>query len=346
MTVVVSPFMAERPQLISLILVVWLAATAHGALTRHRLPWWTLAVSYIWTNLHGMWILIPAAMLVVAVGLFADRRPGWRPVAVRAVAIAAGSFALAALTPVGPRLAYWPFVVRDAASDVSEWRPTTIEGVYGFAFVAVLAIWVYAIARDRERAPRSEILWMLVTFAFSLMAARNVAPAALLMAPFVVTALQRCYGARLATLPDLRVPSALLPATVAVAALLTIVRVASVEPIADGVPLRIVAELKDRPGTVRVFNSYSVGGVLTGLGAPQVSVAIDGRTDNYSAAFVHEHFLATTQLFHWRRLIARLHPDVVVTGQGGQLYDELTRIGWTTTMVDGDFALLDPPDRP
>jgi hypothetical protein len=82
--------------------------------------------------------------------------------------------------------------------------------------------------------------------------------------------------------------------------------------------------------------------VLTGFGAPHISVAIDGRTDNYSAEFVHRHFLATTQMFQWRELVADLVPDVVVVGQGGQLYDELTRSGWTTTVVDGDFALLDP----
>jgi hypothetical protein len=341
--IVVSPFLAERPQLVSLVLVVWLAGVVRRLLVEQELAWWAIPVGYLWANLHGMWVLLPAVLVVATVGLALDRQPGWRPAAGRSLVVAAASFAGAALTLAGPRLAYWPFVVRDAASDVSEWRPTTITGIYGLAFVALLALWVLAVARSRTPAPVSEVLWVVGSFTFGMVAARNVAPAALLMAPFVVVALERAYGPALRRTSSPRLPIWLLGGTVALAVGLTTLRVATVAPIADGVPLSIVDELKSRPGTVRVLNSYSVGGVLTGLGAPEISVAIDGRTDNFSPEFVHRHFLATTQLFHWRQLMRDLDPDAVVVGEGGQLYDELIRIGWTLTLVDGDFALLDPP---
>lgn len=343
--IVVSPFLAERPQLISLVLVVWLAGVVRRFLLEHKLPWWTLLVGYAWANLHGMWVLLPAALAVGVVGLAVDAKTGWRAAATRGVLVAGGTFMLAALTPAGPRLAYWSFVVRNAASDVSEWRPTTVTSVYGLAYLAILGLWVLAVARSRSQTPRSETLWMLGVFAFGLLAARNVAPAALLMAPWTAAALQRCFGPSLDATRSPRVPTWLVAATVVVAAVVTSARLIAQQPIADGVPLAIVAELKSRPGPVRVLNSYSVGGVLTGFGAPHISVAIDGRTDNYSPAFVHRHFLATTQMFQWRELVADLDPDVVVVGQGGQLYTELTRIGWRTTLVDGDFALLDPPGR-
>jgi len=341
--IVLSPFLSERPQLISLVLVVWLAGVVRRLLLDHTLPWWTVAVGYLWANLHGMWVLLPIALAVAATGLALDHRVGWRTAAARSLMVAGGTVLVAALTPAGPRLAYWSFVVRDAAGDVSEWRPTTLTDIYGLAYLAVLALWVLAVARGRQQAPRSEILWMLGVFAFGLVAARNVAPATLLMAPWAAAALHRTFGEALERVRSPLVPIWLAAATVAVAAVLTPVRVATQQPIADGVPLAIVDDLTARPGPVRVLNSYSVGGVLTGLGAPHVSVAIDGRTDNYSPEFVHRHFLATTQLFRWRELLADLDPDVVVVGQGGQLYDELTRIGWSTTLVDGDFALLDPP---
>ncbi len=344
--IVVSPFLTERPQLVSLVLVVWLAGVVRRLLLNHELPWWTLAFGYLWANLHGMWVLLPITLIGAVIGLALDSKAGWRPAAVRASIVAVASVALASLTPAGPRLAYWSFVVRDAAGDVSEWRPTTVTGTYGIAYLALLGLWVLAVARQPSRTPRSEILFVLAVFAFGLLAARNVAPSALLMAPWVAGALQRCFGPSLERSHSPRVPSLVPAATFILAVLLTSARVITQPPIADGVPLGIVAELKSRPGPVRVLNSYSVGGVLTGLGAPNISVAIDGRTDNYSAEFVHRHFLATTQLFQWRELVDDLDPDVVVIGEGGQLYTELSLLGWETTMVDGDFALLEPPGRP
>lgn len=343
--IVVSPFLSERPQLISLLLVVWLAGVTRRLLLEQVLPWGILAVGYLWANLHGMWVLLPVVLGVAAVGLVVDGTPGGRKTAGRVAIFAAGSVILSALTPAGPRIAYWSFIVRDAAADVSEWRPTTVTGVYGMAYLTIFCLWVLAVARARTPVPRSEILLVLGVFAFGLIAARNVAPCVLLMAPWVAAALQRSFGQAMKETSPPRVPSWLLVATIVVATLVTSARVVTQQPIADGVPLRIVAELKSRPGPVRVLNSYSVGGVLTGFGAPHISVAIDGRTDNYSAEFVHRHFLATTQLFRWRELVGDLDPDAVVVGQGGQLFNELTRIGWTTTLVDGDFALLDPPVR-
>ena len=187
---------------------------------------------------------------------------------------------------------------------------------------------------------------MTAVFGFGLVAARNVAPSALLMAPVAASALDRTFGGSLSKIASPKVPAFVATATVVTALLVAALRLVVVQPIANGVPLAIVDELRDRPGTVRVLNSYSVGGVLTGLGAPDISVAIDGRTDNFAPPFVHRHYLATTRLFRWRELLRDLDPDVVVTGKGGQLYDELSRLGWRTTLVDGDFALLDPPANP
>jgi hypothetical protein len=114
-------------------------------------------------------------------------------------------------------------------------------------------------------------------------------------------------------------------------------------PLVEGLPTTIVAELKARPDQVRVLNSYVIGGYLTGEGAPQISVAIDGRTENYDPDFVHRYFLATNQMVGWRDLLAELHPDVAVIGKDSQLATELERQGWKVTTVDGDFVLLDRP---
>ena len=306
-------------------------------------PWWSIAVAYLWANLHGMWVLFPLAMGALALGLAIDRRDGWRRGALRALIVGGAAAVGAALTPVGPKPAYWPLVVRDAASDISEWQPTVLASRFSLAFALLFLLWPLALARAKTLAPCSEIVWMISVFLFSLQAGRNVAPAIVLMAPFVAVALQRAFGERLAAIRTPTVPRALQAATLAGAVAVTVLLCLTQRPLVDGLPFRIVDTLRDQPGTVRVLNSYNVGGVLTGFGAPQVSVAIDGRTDNFDPEFVHRYLAATTKLVEWREVVREVDADYAVLGKGGTLATELRHSGWTRVMVDGDFVLLEAP---
>jgi len=341
--ITLSPFMAERPQLVSLILTAWLVHVVRQSLDGRVLPWWTVAVTYGWANLHGMWVLAPLAFVILALGLALDRQQGWKRPATRAGLIALASAAAAMLTPVGPKLAYWPLVVRDAASDISEWQPTVLIGRYSLAYALLFLLWAIAVARSEKKTPRSEVLWMLSIFLFSLQAGRNVAPAIVLIAPFVAVALQRTYGERLSRRPAPQLPRLLLPVTFGLAGVFTVATVWARPPIVDGIPFRIVAALRAEPGTVRVLNSYNVGGVLTGFGAPQISVAVDGRTDNFEPAFVHRYLAATTKLVEWRKVVREVDAQYAVLGRGGTMATELQRAGWTRLMTDGDFVLLEAP---
>jgi hypothetical protein len=178
---------------------------------------------------------------------------------------------------------------------------------------------------------------------FSLQAGRNVAPAIIMLAPFVALALDRNYGERLGRLSRVTLPRVILIGTMVLAVLAT-GSLALLRPaLVDGIPFRIIDALKGQPGTVRVLNSYNVGGVLTGFGAPEVSVAIDGRTDNYDPTFVHRYLAATTKLVEWREVINELDVDFAVVGRDGVLATELTHAGWSEVMTDGDFVLLSPP---
>jgi hypothetical protein len=230
---------------------------------------------------------------------------------------------------------------------VSEWQPTNLLDHYSVFFLLLMFVWVHAVARSRISAPRSEVLWMGAVFVFALVAARNVAPAAILASPFVVLALERAYGPELATSAQApQVPRPVLWLVPTVALVAAAILIAIRPPLVAGLPSAIVTDLQSRPGQVRVLNSYVVGGYLTGAGAPHISVAIDGRTENYDPAFVHRYFLATNQTVGWRTLMADLRPDVVVVGTDSQLATELRHVGWRTTIVDGDFTLLDPPQKP
>ena len=342
--ITLSPFMAERPQLAALVLTSWLTSRVRLALDGRPIPWWSVAVAYLWANLHGMWVLFPLAMGALALGLTLDRRPGWRQGAARALTAGLAAVVAAALTPVGPRLAYWPLVVRDAASDISEWQPTVLASRFSLAFALLFLLWPFALARAKTLAPRSEIVWMLGVFLFSLQAGRNVAPAIVLMAPFVAVALQRAFGERLFAIRTPTVPRGLHAVTLTAAVSVTTFLCLAQQPLVDGLPFRMIDRLRDEPGVVRVLNSYNVGGALTGFGAPEVSVAIDGRTDNFEPAFVHRYLAATTKLVQWRKVVREVDADFAVLGKGGTLATELRHAGWERVMVDHDFVLLRAPN--
>jgi hypothetical protein len=290
-----------------------------------------------------MWVLVPVVMGVLVVGLAVDRPVDWRRRAQRAAVVGAGSVLLAAMTPAGPRLAYWSLVVRDTARDISEWQPTTLADKYGLVYLAVFLLWVMAVSRSARRVPPAEVLWMCSMLLLGLQAGRNIAPTVILMAPVAASALTQTCGVHLARLPRLRVHAAVpLALIVTAASLATVVHVQR-GTVVDGLPYRIVADLESRPGTVRVLNDYDVGGFLTGVGAPKISVAIDGRTDNYDPDFVHRYLRAVSLLVDWRDVVAELDPDAAVTDMAGPLNEELQNAGWTVVVEDGDYVLLDPP---
>jgi hypothetical protein len=339
-----APFLSERPQLISLIFVIWLGKCIRTLLATGQLPWRVLAFTYLWANLHAMWVLVPAALGVAAIGLVVDRAPFWREAALRCMVFCLGSVAAAALTPVGPRLAIWSLVVRNAASDISEWQPTVFANRHTIGFLLVFLVWAAAVARSNVQAPRSEAIWMIAVMIFVTQAGRNVAPGIVLIAPMACLAADRAWGTSLRAHAEPLIPKGIMSVTSGLAVLGCLAFSLSSPALAAGLPNHIVAILKDRPSErVRVLNSYNVGGYLTGMGAPKISVAIDGRTDNYDPQFVHRYLTQTSSFVTAERLIRKLDPDVAVLGKTSTLAKDLQRHGWRKTLVDGDFVLLDRP---
>lgn len=342
-TLVVSPFFSERPQLVSLVLAVWLASQAVSALHGKPWSWWTLAWAYVWANLHGMWVLVPIALVVTMVATAVERGPQWLPRVQRTAALLVGVVGLSALTPAGPRLTYWPLVVRDAADQISEWQPTTLTDKYGIAYLAIFLIWALATARTTKPTRWGEVLWMFAMLLLGLQAGRNVAPTAILMAPVAAAALDRAFPA-LSTRGRLNHIHPAVPAVIiALAGLLAGWVHVERGSVTDRMPFDIVSTLSNRGEVVRVLNAYNVGGFLTGEGAPEISVAIDGRTDNYDPEFIDRYLLATEQLVRWRSLVADLRPDAAVFRTDSAMTTELRHSGWSEVERDGAWVLLTPP---
>lgn len=332
-----SGFLRERPQAFSLLFVIWLAK-ACARVRRGQQPraGRFLAVQWLWANTHGMWVLTPVMILLGAAGDLADSGRAGLPRLRRNALLAAGAVVVAACTPVGPGLVVQPFIVQAAAKGVSEWQHTTLWGS-SLPYLIMICLLIAGSAWRRQHMPRSDAVWIVGVFVFSLMAARNVAPAAVLLAVPTAEALSR-----LVSLPArVRVPRAIPVGVLVVAGALVGTVVAVEAPVSAQEPTRLVREIPTLPGPHHLLNDYNVGGFITGT-QPRASVAIDGRADNFPPSYVSAYLDAEDLRGDWPALIAKLAPDCAVLSKGSPLAHVLVaEYHWRTVDQQSGYVLLD-----
>ena len=339
----------ERPQLVSLLLLTWLARHARDMLRGEDGPrWWAvLGVVAFWANVHGLWVLAPFACAVVALARLADGGPdaprsARRPVVLALVAVVGGC-----LTPLGPRSLLLPFTLKGATHAIVEWGPTVLADVTSFGVVLLTVPVLVAWARSGFRVPRSEVVYVLALLAFAMVAFRSLPPALILLAP--VYADRLCVSWPRPTIPPRpveRVVLATLGCVVAVAGVVApVTRLVTGDPLPrETMALDIAARLAHEPGEHRVLNSYNTSGVLLLFGGPRTRLAIDGRADRYGGAYVDRYLRALALGGDWRGLVRELRPTHAVLATDAPLLQMLRVDGWRV-VVDDDhgYTLLEPP---
>lgn len=301
------PFIVERPQLFSLPLLIWLAVVSQRVLCAGRVPpWWQVAlVTYLWANLHGLWVLTPVALTLAMLAVLLQSPTSARALVRPLAACVLAAFAVGTLTPAGPRLLLTPFLLRDAAQGVREWQPTSLTSPIAWGLLALLVLMFLGWARAREPIPVSEIVWTLAWAGFALLAVRNIPPATLLLAPVVLGRLQETFPG---VSSSLRVPRSWVAAVLVSGGLGALAVVSLVPNLPRGTPLALVARLSDLNEPVRLLNDPNVGGLVIAYAEPQVKVAVDGRADRYGAAFLGEYRDLMNLKPGWQVTLASLHP--------------------------------------
>jgi hypothetical protein len=339
-----SPFLAERPQVLSFIFVAWLSGQLRTILLGH-VPrvWSTVGLCWLWANVHGMWFVLP--VFVMTTGVFAWCEDRSRvSLAARCTLIALLAGLAAAVTPVGPRLALWPIVVSHVAAPISEWQPTVPLSAVGLPFLLLVVVIVASWAGSSERLPPGRMLFTFAAVAFGLSAFRNVAPAAILLLPEAAAACSLTLAFTPASPRAHRTTSRVAATAALIGLCLAGVRLTTSPTITREEPTRIAAELRARTIPVRVLNSYNVGGFLTGQATPGVRVAIDGRTDMWTSTFVVNYLEAISGRGDWRKLVDELRPDAAVLPADNQVAQGLRRERqWRVVMTDEHWQLLMPP---
>jgi hypothetical protein len=331
-----SPNLLDRPQLFALVLVAALLPLfdrARTGVAPHPLV--AAALGWLWASLHGSWPLLPLALCLAAACVRVDRRRGARALLLAAAAAVAG----AALTPVGPALLVRPYVVARASYTLNEWQPTAPMSPFGVAYTVLLATLAVSWARS-ARVEAGELVWAGAIALGGLLAWRNVGFATLLLAPVVARRLSAVVPAgRRSEIPRWAL------ATFAGVAATTLVALAVASPtFPDDAPTGLLATLRAQPGEIRLLDDYNVGGLVTGLGGPHVSAAVDGRIDAFPPGFLARYGQAVTLRGDWSGLLAELRPTHALLQANRPLTHVLeTERGWRRLGADRTYVLLAAP---
>jgi hypothetical protein len=346
----------DRPQTLSFLFLVLLghwAVRLWQAGTRPR-AWLLAVVCLLWAQLHGLWILAPAAFGLLAVGLLAEGRRRDRA-AVRAAAVCLLASLSGLVNPHGAAAFLLPLRFRAATPLIVEWQPSTVRQLPTVVLLLLVAMIVLAWAAGPRTPRRVELVWVFAWLLFGLLAARNVVPAVLLLAPAAAGAVDRTWGGRAAhwTRPSSVRESRLLGAGVAVTLLAGVLlagqQTATARPLSRLPAVRIAGWLAHQPGPVRVFNHYNVSGSLIAFGGGRVRLVVDGRADQWGDRYLRRQTDAVQLGPGWRSTFESFHPEAAVLPDSSPLAQLLLDEGtWRVQLREGHYLLLLParPDRP
>lgn len=345
--VIAAAHFQERPQLFSLMLLVWLASVMQSVLVEHRVrrPVVVIALTWLWANLHGLWVMVPAALglvaLAAAIQWFRDRD---KPMPTQLAAITGATVVVAMLTPAGPTILTSPFTFASATRHISEWQPTNFHNALTIAFALLVALLLVAWARSTQPVPSTEIWYALGITASALMAFRSVPPAAILLAPVVANRLiavfpraDRLDSAREAML--LRVAAV---GIVTVGAIMTFSQATRTSPIPNSVPVSLAERIDAAPGDHRVLDDYNASGAIIEWGGPHTQVYIDGRADRYGAKLINRYSDLVATRGQWQQTLAGLDVNYALLERTAPLTRVLVDRGWHVVATQGKFALLVP----
>ena len=292
--------LAERPQLISFILLAVVARAWWSTLGDGRARWWLIPLTWAWACMHGLWIFGIALGVLMVVARVADHPSTWRR-SLTLLLVPVAGLAAAGLTPLGPALILNPLKVNGAVSDfVQEWQPATVRNPLLAIFLAT-ALCVVILWARAGRTPPSRILLFVAAVFCALWMARLIAVGAILLAPLFAEALQALrhrspsrWGRR-----ELRMWGLMALSTTVVAMALA--------PLVAHAPAKVPTSLTNRlnaiPSGSTILSDHALSGWLMWT-QPDLKEAFDLRSEVYPASWIGRFQSAVAVQPGWQSFIA------------------------------------------
>jgi hypothetical protein len=327
----------DRPQTFSLVFVAALLSPVTRALFEDRLPalGYVAGATWLWANIHGLWVLIPGLLALLTIARLAERVPTWRTSAVAFIVSLVG----ASLTPVGPKLLLSVFLVRNSTRYIQEWAPTALTNPVAWGLASAIGFVLVGWSRGVVSRPRVA-LYLISVGTFGLMAVRNAIVAGLLLAPVVLDAISRAF-------PHLRssitVPRWLVPATASVMTFVAAMVFVLHAGLAGGQPIRIAEQLAKTRVPLKIVTPYNTTGYVREFGGAKLRLSIDGRADRYGAAEIKRQNDLANARAGWRKTLRQLNPDRLIVDRTSPLAALAEQDGWSPIMRGNGFLLLANP---
>ncbi len=171
--VVALPALALRPQLLGIACFAVVLALLAVRRDRRAVVWLVVPVAVLWANVHGSFLLAPAAVGFALLTDLAARRGGLRRLFVLLMATVVAT----CITPWGPSV--WTYAI-DLARDprlrelVTEWQPPELLSFVGIALAVSGFLAILIVVRAGRRSDWPTVIWLLGLAVLAAMTQRGI----------------------------------------------------------------------------------------------------------------------------------------------------------------------------
>ncbi|MGO4663057.1 hypothetical protein AB4Z14_14420 [Terrabacter sp. 2TAF16] len=334
--VALSGSLSPRPQLVTFALAA--VTTSTWLLTREdgRARWWLVPLTWLWACSHGMWFIGPVLGGVVVLGMFLERRLSLGDAA-RLALVPVLSVAVAALTPVGPRLFVSPFQVSGVTGLISEWQPPGLADPGLLAALLLVAV-VVVDQVVRGRGEWTVALLAVLALVLAVTWSRTTGLAAVVVAPLAALAPQRLTRQKASAVPRRERIAVLLSGGLSLVLAAVLAPVAAASP---GIgPNGLDAALDRLPAGTVVCNDQADGGWLM-LRHPGLRPTMDTRVELYSVERIRQYLSFVAGEPGWQAYTSRVGCTYALMPTDAAVVPVMRGTGsWSLVAEVGGYVLL------
>lgn len=310
---------------------------------RRGRAWLLVPVVWVWVNSHGSFPLGLAWLGARALGEGLDWR-AWPRETWRYTGWFGAGLLVSVANPLGLRLLAFPFTLgakQEAFRNIVEWRSPDFSKSGGYFALAFLAIALLLLLRARLNW--RDVIPVVGFTAAALLAARNIGPLAVVLAPALGRAVRRPETAPEHSGGNPRMNRAVL-ATIATAFAVFGGLVLTSAPIDTiGYPVAATTWLEDQGLLAephRLVHEDFVGNYLTLRYGGGARVFVDDRVDMYPLSVSRDFETLLSAREGLAGVLDRRQVDVVLWHRKLPLVQVLLATGWRETFGDKDYVVL------
>jgi len=336
---VITPFIAERPQLFSFLLLPAAIVLARRALNGANVDFAGLLVLIAaWANIHGVFVTGIAVIAAIAGGRVLHRRR-----VARAVLVVAGCIIAGLATPFGWGSYSYALHVRSVSGPIQEWRHFHVGDPRDQAIAVVAVLAALAMVRTKRYRRWDCVAPVALLAVATLDAIRNGPLLVTVAAPEIALGLSSFRVPRLrAAMAQRKVPAAIGLLIAWVALTVSAVQNATQPGRVDRAVFPVQA-VRTLPTGCRLLNEYDLGGYVIDRRWPPVLVSQDGRNDLYGLRGKNRVLAQSAVLHnrnHARAWLDRYHVNCVLAHRDRPLVRVLARDPRWRVAVDEHAGVL------